>query len=631
MVKTTQSSLCFNGIFNVMKKYLVLRPPTTARNFSASAPRALLEGKYREWDELKKKRRAERLASTLHLRSSGQPESVKSHLDRQYQQQSTSFDPFAVVDPADDTSANAPDFLNQLERFNKGENIESDGRRPGRNDGVHIKRGKNVPVYMDETYRFLTVRDKLKYEREAPLLEAMRQRAREAQKEWAANQPPPPPPRSSSAPITSPSIPEPRDTPLRSVPTPRQLASLPQSPFLTPIPSFWSEKAYKMKSPAPTSEEMTPFQRKLHRNPYALTLASPVRLCCVTKQRLPRDFHISFESLPDPADRKAWFLPRDLSMPVPTTKLKHCANLWSKGHAEQLAEKAAEKEAENTPALEDPTVSPAATSTPAPPEISATKPQRTGSRYYILSSLNLFSQLYKNPNEKKSKKGATLPRSPFLGAWQIMNRFEREKHRRAVDAAWRPDMHEFVLKLMRERVIGLIWKGLLDKNKFVRYRDAWGGKEGIEKEKQMGAVLWLGNEELMPKAPVDDSPELKAAYEQEMSKEMEWGPGPYTLVNNPPFWEKKIPVLNVLRLLGAEGVKEIRTRGPPMDFKNFIVVKDKPDTVELRRWLLKIENYLAEFKDTEEGDLGKWTPRDDENDAGEDVEFETVYVPEDNL
>lgn len=612
-----------------MKKYLGLRPTKTARNFSASAPCARLEGKYREWDELKKKRRAEWLASTLHLRSPGHPERVKSYLDRQYQKHSKSFDPFAVIEASDSISANAPDFLNQLELFNKGQSIQSDGRKSGRDDGAYIKREKAVPVYMDEKYRFLTVRDKIKYEREAPLLEAMRQRARNAQKEWAANQPPPVPPKPSPPPSPQTSIPEPPYTPPLSVPTPRQLANLPQSPLLTPIPSFWSKKAYKMKPPAPTSKEMTPFQRKLHRNSYALTLASPVRLCCITKQRLPRDFHISFESLTNPVDGKAWFLPRDLSIPVPATKLKHRAALWSNGLAEEVAEKGAGKEAENTPATENEPED--ATEVPAAPGISATKPQRTGSRYYVLSSLKLFSQIHKNPNEKKSKKGPTLPKSPFLGAWQIMNRFEREKHRRAVDAAWRPDMHDFVLKLMRERACGLIWKGLLDKNKFVRYRDTWGGKGGIEKEKQMAAVLWLGNEKLLPKPPIDDSVEQKAAYEEEVRREVEWGPEPYTLISNPPFWDKKIPVLNVLRLLGPEGVQEIRNKGPPVDTKNFIVVKDKPDTVELRRWLLKIENYLAEFKDTEGSDLGKWTPRDDEDDAGEDVEFETVYVEEDKL
>lgn len=603
-----------------MKKYLALRPTTTARNFSASAPCARFEGKYREWDELKKKRRVEWLASTLHLRSPGHPERVKSYLDRQYQGNSRSFDPFAVVDSADDTSANVPDFLNQLELFNKGENIQSDGRKLEKDDGVYTKWEKAVPAYMDEKYRFLTVRDKLKYEREAPLLEAMRQRARKAQKEWAANQPLPPPPKPSPPPLSSPSIPDPPYTPPLSVPTPRQLASLPQSPLLTTIPSFWSENAYKMKAPAPTSEEMTPFQRKLHRNPYALTLASPVRLCCVTKQRLPRDFHISFESLTNPADGKAWFLPRDLSIPVPTTKLRNSAEMWRKELAEGLAE--------NIPASEDaPEVSPVPET--SVPEIAAAKPQRTGSRYYILSSLPLFSQLYVKP--PKTKKGPAPPKSPYLGAWQIMNRFERDKHRRAFDAAWRPDMHDFVLKLMRERACGLIWRALLGKERFVRYRDGWEGPGGIEKEKQMAAVLWLGNEKLLPRPPVDDSPEQKKAYEEAVRKEMEWGPEPYTLINNPPFWEKKIPVLNVLRLLGAEGVREIRKRGPPVDGKNLIVVKDKPDTVELRRWLLKIENYLAEFKDTEEGDLGKWTPRDDENDAGEDVEFETVYVPEDKL
>lgn len=611
-----------------MKKYLGLRPTTTARNFSASAPCTRLAGKYREGDELKKKPRAEWLASTLHLRSPGHPGRVQSYLDRQYQEHSNSSDPFAVIDAADSTSVNATDFLNQLELFNKGEGIQNDCRKPGRDDGAHIRREKAVPVYMDEKYRFLTVRDKIKYEREGPLLEAMRQRARRAQKEWAANQPPPAPPKPSHPPIPQPSIAEPPYTSL-NVPTPRQLANLPQSPLLTPIRSFWSEKAYKMKPPAPTSEELTPFQRKLHRNPFALTLASPVRLCCITKQRLPRDFYISFESLTNPADGKAWFLPRDLSIPVPATKLKHRAAFWSNELAEELAEKGTEKESENASATENEAED--AIKMPTVPEISATRPQRTGSRYYVLSSLNLFSQIHKNPNGKRSKKGPTPPKSAFLGAWQIMNRFEREKHRRAVDAAWRPDMHNFVLKLMRERACGLIWKALLDKNKFVRYRDTWGGKGGIEKEKQMAAVLWLGNEKLLPKPPTDDSVEQKAAYEEELRREVEWGPEPYTLISNPPFWDKKIPVLNVLRLLGPEGVQEVRSRGPPVDNKNLIVVKDKPDTVELRRWLLKIENYLAEFKDTKESDLGKWTPRDDEDDAGEDVEFETVYVEEDKL
>lgn len=633
-----------------MKRYLALRRITTRRCFSTTTPhpRDKHEGhtdfrapKLKDGDDLSRSD-TNWLSDGMEFgldETTNVSQDIESALSVEY---SDSTDPFAVFDAPASTPTNAADFMKELELFDKGARLpvknECPVSRPGRDgrfgdggegstqpEGEPKRRKKAVPVHLDEKYRFLTRRDKEVFEKEAPLIEAMREKARRMQREWAAKQPPPPSPKASqpSAPPTSeiPPILESSYTPPTSLPTPRQLERLPQSPLLKPTPSFWSEKAYKPKPPA--SEEPTPFQRKLHRNLYALTLASPVRRCLVTKARLPRDFLTSFELMTNPADGRSWYLPRDLTMPVPKKKLRVPVKT-PKAEVSPLANVAADlNDSAQNSAEKD-----------VEYEQGTNHRPRLGPRYYVLSSQHLLSHLTSkrpsNPLSPLSNKGLNNPnqkppRNPYFGAWQIMNHLAKKPGQAARDGGWRENMDGFVLELMRKRTRELIWKSLYAHEKYVRYVPTWAE---IVKQKQMDCVLWLGREELL-QSPRDDSEESKAEVAEAVRKETEWGPGPYTTISNEPFWSQKLPVLNALRLLGAEGVKEIRSRGPPVDVKRYVVIKNKPDTVELRRWLWKIENYLAKFEDREEENLGKWEPADDADDAGEDVEFETVWVPED--
>ncbi|PVI03310.1 hypothetical protein DM02DRAFT_612385 [Periconia macrospinosa] len=87
---------------------------------------------------------------------------------------------------------------------------------------------------------------------------------------------------------------------------------LPLPPALDPIISSarsqWQEPKQK-----PNVAEFTPFQKKLWENPYAHTLASPLRICRSTSVLVPTPLLTTLHPRPHPVTKAPWLLPVSLT------------------------------------------------------------------------------------------------------------------------------------------------------------------------------------------------------------------------------------------------------------------------------------------------------------------------------
>ncbi|OBT74559.1 hypothetical protein VF21_07543 [Pseudogymnoascus sp. 05NY08] len=290
------------------------------------------------------------------------------------------------------------------------------------------------------------------------------------------------------------------------------------------------------KLPAPLNP--TPFQKRLLRNPYAVALSKPVRSCALTRTWLPRSFMQPFELVPRPETDELWYLPRDLSARVPREERD---------------------------------------------ETEENKRVRPGRRNYVLANKELLEAVNKK-------------RSGLTGSWA---RFTNPAVGAGAKLRWRADMDEFVCKMMRIKVEeGLV--ALIKWNKGqLSHAKTW---DAVVKKKQMGALLWLG-----PYTDGTDAPEplveggaaanLPQAPSTSSPITDENGPGPFATISYPPHWKEKLPLHNLVMLLGQEGVDSLRAKFPNIMCHEFVVVKDKQQTVSVRQWLWKLQQFLSKSED----------------------------------
>lgn len=160
-------------------------------------------------------------------------------------------------------------------------------------------------------------------------------------------------------------------------------------------------------------------------------------------------------------------------------------------------------------------------------------------------------------------------------------------------------MDEFVCKMMRKKVEGEL-VALMKWNKGqLAHAKTW---DAVLKKKQMGALLWLG-----PQTEGIDAP--KSTAEGEAGEKIpqapsttspitdEKGPGPFATISYPPYWEKKLPLHNLVTLLGQEGIDSLRAQFPNIMGHEYVVVKDKQETVSVRQWLWKLQGLLTKLED----------------------------------
>lgn len=212
------------------------------------------------------------------------------------------------------------------------------------------------------------------------------------------------------------------------------------------------------------------------------------------------------------------------------------------------------------------------------------KRTRAGRRNYILASKELLKAI--------NTEGGGL-----TGGWE---RFKNLDVGAGAKLRWRSDMDEFVCKLMRKRVEGELVALMKWNRGQVVHAKTW---EAVLKKKQMGALLWLGP---YTEKEGTESPELGVhTMEGEAAENLpqdgstaspitdEKGPGPFATISYPPYWTGKLPLHNLVMLLGQEGVDSLRAQVPNIMCHEFVVVKDKQETAWVRQWLWKLQGLLA--------------------------------------
>ncbi|KAH7137986.1 hypothetical protein B0J11DRAFT_563038 [Dendryphion nanum] len=126
---------------------------------------------------------------------------------------------------------------------------------------------------------------------------------------------------------------------------------LPLPPVLDPV-VIEAKGRYAQKKAKPNPATFTPFQKKLLENPYAHTLASPIRVCRTLSILLPSALLTTLNPHPHPSTSEPWLLPVNLTTPStrlgptyrflawkPVAKYLHARQRWRSNLPERLTAK----------------------------------------------------------------------------------------------------------------------------------------------------------------------------------------------------------------------------------------------------------------------------------------------------
>ncbi|KAH8777167.1 hypothetical protein F5882DRAFT_408358 [Hyaloscypha sp. PMI_1271] len=382
-----------------------------------------------------------------------------------------------------------------------------------------------------------------------------------------------------------------------SPPVIHQRPPLPTSPLMDPDVIAAKEK-YVARKPRP-SKNPELLQQILGKNPYARALATPLRRCALTCNALPSFFLQDFNLMAHPETGNPWYVPRSLAKyKGPTVSEKEIdADLEPKEEKVQTSQTQ---------------------------QISAESTAVLGYSVYTIASQHTIRAMQdpRGYGRKQTKRMKDLARrrGMIMPSDVPPARFIPDRYRQSRDAGtflstarWRSDMHEFVLNLMRRRILEDLVRVTNSKRGYVVGCSGW---EDALAKPQVGAFLWTGGDgeldegqNIPPEFATLDVP----AGRKEESR------------------TRKVPVHNLRRFLGKDKLAELREKLPSGIFEREVVVlRRKQYVVDLEMQLWKMQGYLAEYRelyrDLEEPQMqgldGESEEDDDDEDDAEDEEDE---------
>ena len=407
------------------------------------------------------------------------------------------------------------------------------------------------------------------------------------------------------------------------------LENMPLSPLMDP--NLIKARKRHLETKSSPSKEKTEFQSRLERNPYGILscgdeftiyntdvitahiLSTPVRNCTFTGIRMPSFFHLPFGLRRHPRTGKPWYLPLSLE-PTQEELAQEEARNVQQGHPQNQAQTPTEPAKPSPhPITEDDKASPIpetsiSTSIKAPDSPKNDR-QPFLSSSYIISQLPALTHI------------TTLKTRDFSRIIPVRWKDAPGADINVREIVWREDMDTFALELMRKRAVHLL--SYLGEKRKARYIQLCLDYGRLESHHQIGAVLWLGNQEeegvsvatasggegngegslaepinSPPEtfSPVPSTPPTSNAPPTPSSPP----PIPSTDPQPPPYATvlykgHHIPLFNLRHLLGDEHLQSLRELGDPFDGK-LAVVKAKRNTVPLLMWLWKLMGFLGEGK-----------------------------------
>ncbi|PKX91869.1 uncharacterized protein P174DRAFT_462376 [Aspergillus novofumigatus IBT 16806] len=330
---------------------------------------------------------------------------------------------------------------------------------------------------------------------------------------------------------------------------------LPQSPLLTKaLPGV--EKKRKKR---PTQSDAD----RLRLNPWAVALASPLRMCAVTGTRLPREFFTDWGLIHRPDDEGLWFMPVGLLRDeISTSKV---AQADRDDQAEQLSPK--------------------------------NKSFRSLT-LRIIDRLPLLKDLTIPLARNKSGRRPLITRLvPFRWKHPLGPLTTREEKR----LIWREDMPEFVLERMRKHVLKKLKdmhgaqkrsKSGLGSLRIIEIKDSsydalLEGLGCLEKIERMecGGVLVM-DRQLEQRENGDSSTGQEQAHDHESAK------SPYPDLVTLPQSQSKVPVFDLTELLSQADLAEVRDYGALFGNTALILSPDNPAAVQALLALWKLKAFL---------------------------------------
>jgi hypothetical protein len=385
--------------------------------------------------------------------------------------------------------------------------------------------------------------------------------------------------------------------------TPRPAAyqrrPLPISPLMDPAAIAAKQKHHAPK--APPSKNPEPFQQILAKNPYALALATPLRRCQLTYVGLPSFFLQDFNLMAHPETGDPWYVPRSLTnkhMPAPPRKPTDL---------DLGAEMELDLESKDETQLDG-----------QAEKIGREPGPDIGFTVYTLSSqLAIRALMEKDGYATKSRPRRALRQAKHMGIPQsahvqlVPDRYRRAKIASKVvsKAAWRTDMHEFVLELLRRRTVEDLVRVIRLKRGYIVGCSGW---DDAKAKPQVGAFLWTGGNGDMEMDVPHEFATLDVSTQVDKTR--------------------KVPVHNLRALLGREKLAELREKLPSGIFqKEVLILRHKRVTVELEMRLWKLQGYLAEYRNLfsageKQDAVGDW-----EDDDLEDSESDEMDEDEDEM
>jgi hypothetical protein len=369
--------------------------------------------------------------------------------------------------------------------------------------------------------------------------------------------------------------------------------SLPISPLMDPNVIKAKERWVAQKARPSQNPEI--FQQTLAKNPYARALATPLRRCQLTYSVLPSFFLQDFNLMAHPQTGSPWYVPRSLALAKKGKLSPSEEKIDSELELKEDTEPSSQTEqvgGEFTPVL--------------------------GYTVYTLASQHALRAMQdpKGYGKKQTKKMKYIAKKQDIitPANGPPARFIPDRYRQSKSAArflsiagWRPDMHEFVLDLMRRRLVeDLVSVSNLKKG----YMVGCSGWEDALAKPQVGAFLWTGGvgelEEGMDIPPEFATLDVTAGRKEEGKT-------------------KKVPVHNLRCVLGKEKLAELREKLPSGIFEREIVVlKRRQQTVNVEMQLWRLQGFLAEYRDLyrdlEERPIEDLEDDDEDGDNEEDDE-----------
>ncbi|KAI0396840.1 hypothetical protein F5Y17DRAFT_455673 [Xylariaceae sp. FL0594] len=330
---------------------------------------------------------------------------------------------------------------------------------------------------------------------------------------------------------------------------------LPLSPVMDP--AYWEATTRHQKKKAKAGKPVNSVEKQFRKSAFANALGTPLRICALTRTRLPSFFLQDFSLVSHPETGNPWWIPRSLGWDE-SAKSQETSETTAPGDEEATGEDNTTGEGGSVEGSE----------AGAPPAVRSNRPAPSGPRAYTLARRDLIAAIGKEGSGFQS------------GQYSLCALMKSDFARLGRQAIWRQGMDSVVLERIQQDIVrDLIYLGRLCTEEGRHYIAKCYGWDDVQ-YKHQGAVLWF-----------DDTPKSEGTSEPEPA------PGllaTYDVAHFQPGVEANatLAVHNMPLLLGAENIAKLKQETLFNDGSLFMLAGRRTTHVQQQLW--RLQGYLVD-------------------------------------